>query len=354
MKIHDKEVGLEHPTYFIAEIGSNFDGDLERAKDLIKIAADSDADAVKFQHYTANTLVSDKGFEELSKDVETHQSKWKESVSKTYDKASLNKDWTQSLYETAHDIGIGFFTSPYSLELVDYVEPFVDAYKIGSGDITYNEILQKIANKDKPILIAAGASTIEEVTNAMSVLNESKKEICLMQCNTNYEGTIKNANYQNLNVLKQFDQLFPNTILGLSCHMPGWTTVIASVAMGARVIEKHFTDDRSRPGPDHGFAITPDEWKKMVSEIRMLESMLGDGIKKVEDNEKKTVIVQQRCLRAKTSVKKGSKIDTSLITALRPCPSDGFKPMNMDMILNKTLVKDIQEGEHFTEKHFED
>lgn len=354
MKIQDKKIGTNYPTYFIAEIGSNFDGDLERAKKLIQIAADSNADAVKFQHYTADSLVSDKGFDSLSSNVETHQSKWKDSVSITYDKASLNKDWTEVLYETAHDCGIGFLTSPYSIDLIDYVEPFVDAYKIGSGDITFNSVIEKISKKDKPILLAAGASSMDDVNNAMNILLKSNNptNLCLMQCNTNYEGLLSNAEFQNLNVIKSFQNKYPKTSLGLSCHMPGWTSVLGSVALGARVIEKHFTDDRSRPGPDHSFAINPQEWKKMVEETRLLESMMGDGIKKVEKNEEKTVIVQQRCLRLKLDLEPGDIIDESMIEALRPCPKNGIKPYKIESILNKKLTKSIKSGEHITSDHF--
>ena len=354
MKIHGKEININSPTYFIAEIGSNYDGDLERAKDLIKIAADSYADAVKFQHYTADSLVSDKGFEKLSPEVETHQSKWKDSVSQIYDKAALNKDWTETLYETAHDLGMGFLTSPYSLELIDYVEPFIDSYKIGSGDITYNSVVSKISEKNKPILIATGASTITDIKYAMDILltNNKPSDICLMQCNTNYEGSISHSKYQNLNVLTTLKDMYPEIVLGLSCHMPGWTSVLGSVALGARIIEKHFTDDRSRQGPDHSFAINPTEWKSMVSETRVLESMLGDGIKKVEDNEKKTIIVQQRCLRLKLDLKPGDIIDESMIEALRPCPKNGIKPYETESILNKKLTKSISSGDHITYDHF--
>ena len=141
-------------------------------------------------------------------------------------------------------------------------------------------------------------------------------------------------------------------VLGLSCHMPGWTSVLGSVALGARVIEKHFTDDRSREGPDHSFAINPIEWKSMVAETRLLESMLGDGIKKVEDNEKKTIIVQQRCLRAKLDLKPGDVVDKSMIESLRPCPEDSIKPSDIELILNKVITKPLKFGEHFTTAHF--
>ena len=348
MKIFNKSIGINEPTYFIAEIGSNFDGSLERAKNLIKIAADHGADAVKFQHYTAATLVSDVGFKNLDGSVETHQSKWKESVSITYDKASLNREWTEELCEEAHKYNVGFFTSPYSEYLVDYVEQNVDAYKIGSGDITYTKIIDQISKKGKPVLIATGAATIEEVNHAMSVLEKNCSDICLMQCNTNYEGVIESADFQNLNVLSTFKELYPEVILGLSCHMPKWTSVLGSVAMGARVIEKHFTDDRNRKGPDHGFAINPEEWEKMVYETRLLESMLGDGVKRVESNEQQTVIVQQRCLRAKRDLEANEIITEDILEALRPCPKDGIKPSRSEEIIGKKIVKPISKGEHIT------
>ena len=288
--------------------------------------------------------MSDIGFQNLDKSVETHQSNWKESVSKTYDKASLNKDWTQELFETAHEAGIAFFTSPYSESLVDYVEPFVDAYKIGSGDITYSEIIKKISKKGKPVLIASGAANMNEVSEAMSIL-QNTSDICLMQCNTNYEGLLESAKFQNLNVLNSFKESFPKAILGLSCHMPKWTSVLGAVTLGARIIEKHFTDDRTREGPDHGFAINPKEWEDMVNETRLLESMLGNGEKVVENNEQKTVIVQQRSLRAKSNMKKGQIVELEMLEALRPCPKNAIKPNRLNEVIGKTLLRDINVGD---------
>jgi len=348
MEIFNRKIGPNEPTYFIAEIGSNFDGDLNRAKELIKIAAESGADAAKFQHYTAETLVSDFGFNSLNNSVQTHQSEWKDSVSSTYNKASLAKEWTEELSEISHSLGMGFFTSPYSMNLVDYVEPYVDAYKVGSGDITYIEIIEAMSIKNKPILIATGAASLLEVKNAMKVLDGNFNNTCIMQCNTNYENGTENPDFQNLRVLNQYAKLFPEVVLGLSCHSKGWTGVLGSVALGARVIEKHFTDDDKRQGPDHGFATTPDEWRQMVDETRSLEAMLGDGIKKVEDNEKMTVIVQQRCLRAKEDLSRGEVITRKNIEALRPCPQDGIKPFEINKVIGKNLLKPLKKGEHIS------
>lgn len=352
MKIKNKEIGPSSPAYFIAEIGSNFDGSIERAKNLIELAAESGADGVKFQHYSAQTLVSDIGFKSLDRGVVTHQSSWKGSVSEVYDKASLNLEWTRELFETAEANGLAFITTPYSLELLDYVAPYLDAIKIGSGDITYHKLIQKVASKGKPVLMAAGASTFHEVELAMNLFGQNANNVCLMQCNTNYEGNRENAKYQNLNVLRTFNKKFPDSLLGLSCHMQGATSAVASVVLGARIIEKHFTDDKSRPGPDHAFAMDPTDWKLMVNEVRYAEAMLGKTEKIVEENEKGTVVVQQRSLRASKNLRVGTIVSEEDIVVLRPCPMNSYKPFEIDNITGLKLTKDIAKGECFYRYHF--
>jgi N-acetylneuraminate synthase len=175
---------------------------------------------------------------------------------------------------------------------VDKVDNFLSAYKIGSGDITWLGIVDYIASKNKPVLLATGASTIDEVDIAMSTLLNHTKDIVLMQCNTNYTASLENFKYINLNVLKEYSRRYPDTILGLSDHTPGHATVLGAVALGARVIEKHFTDDTTREGPDHKFSMDSDTWRDMVDRTRELENSLGVDIKKVEDNEMETVILQ--------------------------------------------------------------
>ena len=163
-----RKIGTRYPTYFIADIAANHDGDLERAKDLIYMAAEAGADAAKFQHFQAETIVSDYGFKSL-KESNTHQSKWKDTVFNVYKDASVNLDWTSTLKETCHDAGIPFFTTPYSLDVVDYMDTHVPAYKIGSGDITWIEMIARVASKQKPYFLATGASTADEVHRAVCV-----------------------------------------------------------------------------------------------------------------------------------------------------------------------------------------
>ena len=181
--IDKKVIGNNNPVYFIAEIGSNFDNDIVRAKELIHMAKESGADAAKFQHYAANSLVSDSGFKKLSNN-KSHQSSWKKSVYETYESASLNRDWTGILQETCESVGLSFLTSPYSFELVDFVDSYVPAYKIGSGDITWIEIIRHMASKGKPIILATGASSFADVCRAVDAILPITSDIILLQCNT--------------------------------------------------------------------------------------------------------------------------------------------------------------------------
>ena len=338
-------IGLEHPTYFIADISANHDNDFERAKDLIFIAAEAGADAAKFQHFEANTIVSDVGFKTLGSQV-SHQKKWKTSVYEVYEDAVLKVEWTKALKETCDKAGIDFFTSPYSLELVDIVTPNISAIKIGSGDITWLEIIEHIANKNLPVLLATGASNFDEVVMAVDTIINVNKEIVLMQCNTNYTGGLDNFKYINLNVLNTFRQMYPGMILGLSDHTPKHATVLGAITYGARVIEKHFTDDTTREGPDHGFSLDPKNWTEMVERSRELESALGVGIKKVEENEKETVVLQRRSIRLAKDLEKGSIIEKDCLKFLRPCPADALQPYRVGDVLGKKVVKDYQKGQH--------
>jgi N-acetylneuraminate synthase len=192
------------------------------------------------------------------------------------------------------DIGIEFMSAPYDLEAVDHLDPFVNAFKVGSGDVNWIEELRYIAAKGKPVLLATGAASIEDVQRAMDVLTSAGVPIVLMQCNTNYTGSNDNIAHINLGVLNQYAQMYPDVTLGLSDHTPGDVTVLGAVALGARAVEKHFTDDVNRSGPDHGFSMDPTTWRKMVDDTRMLEAAMGNGIKGIESNEDKTIILIER------------------------------------------------------------
>ena len=170
-----------------------------------------------------------------------------------------------------------------------------------------------------------------------------------MQCNTNYTANKENTRYLNLNVLNQYRKIFnKSVILGLSDHTFGHNSVLGAVALGARVIEKHFTDDNLREGPDHKFSMNPRTWKQMVLETRVLEKSLGNGSKRVELNEKDSIVVQRRGIRAKEKLFKGYKITEQMLTYLRPCPKGALNPYEKNKILGKILIKNIAKGDIIT------
>ena len=346
IQIENRTIGINHPTYFIADVAANHDGSLNRAKELIYLCAEAGADAAKFQHFTANTIVSDYGFKSLG-GQQSHQEKWKKSVYDVYKDASLNEDWNSILKETCDKAGIAFLTSPYSFELVDQVDSFLDAYKIGSGDITWLEIIDYIASKKKPVLLATGASNINEVHLAMDTIMKHTQNIVLMQCNTNYTASLDNFKYINLNVLKEYKKYYPKVILGLSDHTPGHASVLGAITLGARVIEKHFTDDIDREGPDHKFSMDFNTWRDMVNRSRELEYSLGTSLKKVEDNEKETVVLQRRAIRAKTNLKEGYVLTIEDVEFLRPCPENALSPHFMHKLLGTPLCRSVKAGDSF-------
>ncbi|MBP6409400.1 MAG: N-acetylneuraminate synthase family protein [Acetoanaerobium sp.] len=345
-KIGNSDISTNSKTYFIADIAANHDGDLEKAKDLIYMAKEAGADAAKFQHFKAKTIVSDFGFKNLGSKA-SHQKNWNKSIYEVYEDAEVPLDWTETLYETCQKADIDFFTSPYDINEIDFIDKYVPAYKVGSGDITFHKIIEKMAKYHKPVLVATGASKLDEVINVMNMVEKVNKNIVLMQCNTNYTANDENFKYIQLNVLKSYAQLFPNAILGLSDHTLGHTTVLGAVALGAKVIEKHFTDNNNLSGPDHKFSMNPKTWKEMVERTRELEYALGSSIKKVEDNEKETCILQRRCLRASRDLVQNELITSDMIQVLRPAPQGSILPYEIDDIIGKRLNNNIVQGSEF-------
>ena len=339
-KLNKKIISEYTPTYFIADIAANHDGNLGRAKKLIKLAAKSGANAAKFQHFKATTIVNKEQFDKMSK--LSHQSSWKESVFDVYKKASINNKWNNELLKECKKNRIDFMTSPYDLKYVDQLNKYICAFKIGSGDLTWKEMLEKISKKKKPVIIATGASNFSEVKNALKTIQKFNKKIVLMQCNTNYTGKIDNFKYINLNVLKLYKKYFKNkVILGLSDHTPGHTTVLGAIALGARVIEKHFTDDNSREGPDHKFSMNPDSWNEMIKESRNLENALGYEIKRIEKNEDQTASIQRRGVYASRPIKKGEIFKRNMAVCLRPKLFNSISPFDIDKFLGKIFTKNI-------------
>ncbi|MBF0399994.1 MAG: N-acetylneuraminate synthase family protein [Magnetococcales bacterium] len=345
LQIGTRKVGQSAPVLFIADIAANHDGDLERAKDLIGLAAAAGADVAKFQHFKADTIVSDYGFKSLGAQ-RSHQSKWPKAVSEVYRDAELNAEWSAALKQSCDQAGIIFMSSPYDFELVDRIDPYVPAHKIGSGDISWIEIVEYIAAKQKPCLLASGASSLDDVDRAVSAILRINPRVALMQCNTNYTASLDNFRHIQLNVLKTYRTLYPDMVLGLSDHTPGHATVLGAIALEARIIEKHFTDDTSRSGPDHAFSMDPKGWREMVERSRELELALGCGIKRVEQNEQETAVLQRRGIRVVADLAAGTVLKREHLLPLRPCPLHAIPPYLIPDVVGRSLNRDIQAGEH--------
>src|SRR5580692_5853738 len=345
LKLGSKIVGSDWPAYFVADISANHDGNLERAKRLIQLCAQAGANAAKFQNFRARSIVSEKGFRALGPQL-SHQSKWNKSVFQVYQEASLPWEWTPILKQECASCSIDYFSAPYDLEAVYMLDPHVEIFKIGSGDITWPEMLSHVAQKQKPVLLATGASDIAEVRCAVEQILAINPRLVLMQCNTDYTGSVEGFRHIHLRVLDTYRSMFPGVVLGLSDHTPGHATVLGAVALGARVIEKHFTDDNGRDGPDHPFSMTPSSWREMVDRTRELEYALGASRKFVAENEQQTVVVQRRCLRATADLKAGTILEEEMLEALRPAPKDAVMPFELSRVIGRKLIRDVTQGEH--------
>lgn len=344
LSIGDREVAIDRPTYFIADIGSNHEGDLERAKALIHLAAQAGADCAKFQHFRASDIVSDAGFRALGGQL-AHQARWSRSVYEVFQQYETPRDWTRDLAAECAAAGVDFMTTPYDVAAADSISPFVKAFKIGSGDIAWPALIRHVAAKGKPVILSTGAADMVDVERAAAAALEINPQLCVMQCNTNYTGSLENFAHVNLNVLRAYALKWPGLVLGLSDHAPGHAAVLGAIALGARTIEKHFTDDTTRDGPDHPFAMDPMTWRDMVDRARELEMALGDGVKRVEPNEVESAVVQRRALRLTADRPAGHVLAPNDVVALRPRPYDSVEPVDQHLVIGAPLLHAKRAGE---------
>lgn len=343
ISIQGRKIGLQQPTYFIADIAANHDGNLERAVELIQLAKQAGADAAKFQNFRAPKIVSDFGFSALSGQL-SHQAKWKKSVVEVYTDASIPFEWTPKLKEACDKAGLQYFSSPYDDEAIDMLLPYVPAFKAGSSLLSWPQAIVRMARSGKPILIATGDAELADVQRVMEQVLPINKQVVLMQCNTNYTASESNYDHLHLNVLKTYANLWPQVILGLSDHTQSAAPVVGAVALGARVIERHFTDSNDREGPDHKFALNPMNWAHMVAEVRILERSLGSAEKFVAENERETYIVQRHCLRAAREVKAGEVFTEEMIEVLRPATPGALMAWDLPKVLGMKATADLPYG----------
>ena len=342
IRIADRLVGEGKPCFIIAEAGVNHNGDIKLARKLIDVAVRASADAIKFQTFKAEELVTEAA-EKAAYQKETTGSK--ESQFEMLKKLELSEKDFRQLFNYAQKKGIIPLSTPFDKWSVDFLDELgVPAFKIGSGEITNLPLLQHIAGKRKPVILSTGMSTLEDVTEAITVLQEKGTgEIALLHCVSCYPSRAEDTNLRAMETLRSAF----NLPVGLSDHSVGIHIPIAAVALGACIIEKHFTLDKNLPGPDHSASLEPDELKEMVEAIRDVEHALGDGIKRPTLSEEETRKAARRSLVARTNIPAGTLITGEMLDIKRP--GTGLEPKQINLVIGKKAKKRIARGEVITQ-----
>lgn len=323
----------------IAEAGVNHNGSLELAKEMIKEASLAKASYIKFQTFKASSLVSFKA------EMADYQKKNLDSVEQTQYEMLKKLEFTKKdfieLHSCCQEHNIKFLSSPFDLESIDLLKGFqMDFWKIPSGEITNYPYLVKIGKQGGWVVLSTGMSDLEEIRAAINVLKDAGTEkITLLQCNTDYPTKYKDVNLQ---ALKTFKKEF-NVEVGYSDHTLGIEVSLAAVALGATIIEKHFTLDKDFVGPDHKASLDSIELKKLVKSIRNIEEALGSQEKKASDSEKKNLIAARKSIVAKRPIAQGEKFTEENITTKRP--GSGLSPMKWEEVLSGFASKSFDENE---------
>ena len=331
--------------FIIAEAGVNHNGNLETAKQMIETAAAAGADAVKFQSFTARTLVTRNA---AKADYQLESSARSESQFDMLKKLELSRDSHLALYAACRHAQIEFLSSAFDLDTIDLLKDIgLSRWKIPSGEITNLPYLKKIAVIGQPVILSTGMSTLEEIEQALKIFEDNglpRKKNTLLHCNTEYPTPMKDVNLRAMLTMKT---AFPGTGIGYSDHTQGIEVPIAAVAMGATVVEKHFTLDKSMEGPDHRASLSPEELGQMVRAIRNIEQALGAGIKAPSPSEKKNMAIARKSIVAKFDIAPGEKFTEDNLTVKRP--GTGISPMRWDDIIGRIAVKPYKQDDFIDE-----
>ena len=327
-------------TIIIAEAGVNHNGDLNLAKQMVVAAKDAGADYVKFQTGKPEKVISK--FAEMADYQKVNTGK-KESQLDMVRKIMLPQSDFAILKQYCAEIGIKFMSTPFDLDSIDVLKKLdMDYWKIPSGEITNYPYLKKIAQFGEPVILSTGMCEMEDIEAALKVLTDNglnKDKISILHCNTEYPTPFNDVNLLAMNELK--DRFVVR--VGYSDHTKGIEVPIAAVALGAEIIEKHFTLDRNMEGPDHKASLEPDELKAMVSAIRNIELALGDGHKTVSESERKNIAVARKSIVAAKNIKAGEVFNENNLTVKRP--GNGISPMDWEKVIGKTAKKDFAEDQ---------
>ena len=325
-------------TFIIAEAGVNHNGNIEIAKKLIDVAVESKVDAVKFQTFKAEKLVSKMA---QKAEYQKNNTNVGETQLEMLKKLELDVDSHIELMDYCRNKKIKFLSTPFDLDSIEILNGLgMDIFKIPSGEITNYPYLKKIGSLRKKVILSTGMSFESEIEDAINILRENGTiDITVLHCNTEYPTPIDNV---NLKAMKTIERNL-NVKVGYSDHTLGIEIPIAAVAMGATVIEKHFTLDKNMEGPDHRASLEPDELKEMVKCIRNIECALGSGIKEPSESEKKNINIARKSIVAKKAIKEGAIFTEDNLTCKRP--GSGMSPMMWEDVLGKIATQDFKEDE---------
>lgn len=324
----------------IAEAGVNHNGSLEMAKRLIDVAADAGVDYVKFQTFKAEKLTSKQA---RMAEYQKKNTGDDESQLAMLKKLELSEQDHYELIRYCNQKGVKFFSTAFDGESVTFLHQLgLGLWKIPSGELTNYPYLKRIAQYHEPVILSTGMSDMNDVEAAMQVLLDNgvkKEQIVVLQCNTEYPTPYEDVNLQAMQTMR--DKL--GVEIGYSDHTRGIEVPIAAVAIGASVIEKHFTLDRSLPGPDHASSLEPNELKQMVEAIRHIEAALGNGQKMVSASERKNIAIARKSIVAARNIRKGEILTEENLTVKRP--GDGISPMEWESLMGTIAVRDFVEDE---------
>jgi pseudaminic acid synthase len=334
--INGREIGEGKPVYVIAEMSANHNASLDKAVAIVKAAKAAGADAVKVQTYTADTITIDCDNEYFKIKGTIWEGK---NLYQLYEEAMTPWDWQPKLKAVCHQLGLDFFSSPFDPTAVDFLENMgVPAYKVASFELVDIPLLKKIAGTGKPIIMSTGMASPAEIEEAIqTIVNSGNRQIALLKCTSAYPAPPEEMNLKTLAHLAQ-TYGFP---VGLSDHTLGGAAAVASVALGASIIEKHFTLDRRDPGPDSAFSTEPAEFKAMVDDIRIVEKSLGKVTYELTEKQAENKVFR-RSLFVVKDMKKGENFSGENLRSIRP--GQGLHTRYLDQVLGKKAVKDIKKG----------
>ncbi|MEG2812113.1 MAG: N-acetylneuraminate synthase family protein [Clostridium sp.] len=335
-KIGSKFIGEGESTYIVAEIGANHNGDISLAKEMIDGAIECNVDAVKFQTYTSRELLSD-----FEREILWGTKKTRENIANMFDRISLKREWHDEVFKYARGKGMEVFSTPFSTEGVDFLSSLdVPCFKIAASDVNYTDLLKKVSLTGKPVMLSLGKCSMAEADTSICYLEECGSDMnVLMHCVAQYPSPMDEM---NINVIKTLKQMYNEYVIGFSDHSLGTTAALGAVALGAKVVEKHFTIDKGLEGPDHWFSMDINEMKHLVNEVRNLEVAFGSGRKRVlscEDDERKKSI---RSLVLNRDVQAGDVLKRDYMKMVRP--GYGISPFDIDKVIGLKVSRELKEN----------